>query len=74
MSHDNLPSALTKPLVSVVVGFYCNRLEDEDSIREVVDGLTALVGMSAFSSTNVDEILAGYVIRVIDRYDLTVVG
>lgn len=44
-----------------MVSFFCNRLEDDDSIREVCDGLISLIGMSAFSATNVREILQGYV-------------
>lgn len=41
------------------MGFFCNRLEDSDSIKEVADGLRALIVMKAFSSNNIDEILNG---------------
>lgn len=34
-------------------------MEDADSIKEVADGLVALISMKAFSSTNIDEILTG---------------
>lgn len=49
---------LTKQQVNVIVGFLCDRLTDEDCLKEVAIGLRAVVNMKAFSAmTNMDAIL-----------------
>ncbi|KAA8914088.1 hypothetical protein TRICI_002985 [Trichomonascus ciferrii] len=49
---------LTKQQVNVIVGFLCDRLTDEDCLKEVAIGLKAVVKMKAFSVlTNLDTIL-----------------
>lgn len=48
---------LTKQQISVITTFLCDRLDDDDCLKEVATGLYAIVQMNGFNSTNIEELL-----------------
>lgn len=50
-------SRLQKQQVQVVTGFLCDRLDDQSSLKQVCDGIYAVIDMEQFSVTNVEIVL-----------------
>lgn len=54
------PKSLNLQKVDVMTTFYCDRLEDEVSTKEIVMGLTALQDMSGFGEDEVTKVCNTY--------------
>jgi len=58
---DSLPAkTLNRQEVGVMTTFYCDRMEDEVSTKENLEGLTTLQGMPGFSDEEVANVCDAY--------------
>jgi DNA repair/transcription protein MET18/MMS19 len=54
------PKTMTIQEVDVLTTFYCDRMEDEESIRENIAGLSALQKMAGFGQEEVTKVCDAY--------------
>ncbi len=54
------PKTMTIQEVDVLTTFYCDRMEDEESLRENITGLSALQKMAGFGQDEVTKVCDAY--------------